>query len=105
MNATQSQTIAKSRKASTEVSVNSMTLVMTATRAYFDLVQAGVCPHCHGSFGKEQRSKGVGVTRTCSVCQHRWYVHRKLKRTRCLDCYAKQRRNNGGTKPLVARSI
>jgi integrase len=39
----------------------------------------------------------AGVTRTCESCRHRWYIHKRIKRTRCLDCFSEQRRNKRTT--------
>jgi hypothetical protein len=77
--------------------INGEVFISTTKRKDFDLVMAGICPHCRGNLGDEIRGSGVGVTRTCESCHHRWYLHKRIKRTRCLDCFSEQRRNKRNT--------
>jgi hypothetical protein len=78
---------------STPMSMNSKSFTSTSKREDFDLVVAGTCPHCRGHLGKEIRGRGAGVNLICKKCGHRWYLNRRIKRTRCLTCFAEQRRN------------
>lgn len=53
----------------------------------FDNVDNGICPHCQQeTLAKEVAGKGDGVTRTCTKCQHKWYLNRKIRTCKCLTC-------------------
>jgi hypothetical protein len=59
----------------------------------YDHVDAGNCPHCilvqpftQKTLQKDVAGKGDGVTRTCKLCQHKWYINRKIRTCACRTC-------------------
>jgi hypothetical protein len=66
-------------------------LPSTTKRSNFDLVAAGVCPHDNARLGDEIRGSGVGVTRVCESCGHKWYLNRKIRTCKCLTCSGARR--------------
>jgi putative component of toxin-antitoxin plasmid stabilization module len=71
---------------------NTKSLPSTTKRANFDQVAAGVCPHDSARLGDEIRGSGIGVTRVCETCGHRWYLNKKIKTCKCLSCSADKRK-------------
>ena len=55
-------------------------------RSNFALVAGGRCPHDGGALGDEVPTKGFGVTRRCGVCDHVWYLNRKIHTCKCETC-------------------
>ena len=61
----------------------------------FELVASGKCPHCEASLGDEVAGRGIGTTRVCSKCEHRWYLNRLIITCKCVTCCAiKRKRRN-----------
>jgi hypothetical protein len=78
--------IVGSKKAIEPAVLNGEILPSTTKRSNFDLVAAGVCPHDNARLGDEIRGSGVGVTRVCESCGHKWYLNRKIRTCKCLTC-------------------
>ncbi len=72
--------------------LNGEILPSTKRQGNFDLVAAGVCPHDGAKLGDKIRGSGIGVTRVCETCGHRWYLNTKIKTCKCLTC-GKQKRS------------
>ena len=83
---TTKQANAGSKKAAVSDVVNEELSKLAVKRTNFDLVAVGVCPHCQGRLSSEVVGKGVGVTRVCETCGHRWYVNAKIRTCKCLTC-------------------
>jgi hypothetical protein len=93
INITEVSKMAKQKKAMVTESKNSKPLTSTIKRSNFDLVALGVCPHCDAKLGDEVHTTGSGVIRTCEKCQHRWYLNRKIRTTKCQTCASVKRKN------------
>ena len=55
----------------------------------FSEVARGECPHCDARLDDEVaclNGYGVGATRTCSSCEHKWYLNRFNHRCGCFTC-------------------
>ena len=71
---------------------NTKLLPSTKKRSNFDQVASSICPHDGAKLGDEIRGKGIGVTRVCESCQHRWYLNKKIKTCKCLSCSVDKRK-------------
>jgi hypothetical protein len=58
----------------------------------FDLVAQGKCPHDEAKLGDEVACKGEGITRTCTKCQHVWYLNSKIHTCACRTCVTSKRK-------------
>ena len=106
------------KKVAEPVVANAVTSQKEGKRTNFDLVVVGVCPHDNEKLGEEVRGSGVGVTRVCETCAHKWYINKKIRTCKCLTCNGTKRnateraitnrnmersgKNNGG--PFWART-
>ena len=68
----------------------------TKKTSNFELVASGKCPHDNASLGDEVAGKGVGITRTCSSCGHRWYLNKKIHTCKCQTCSADKQKSKKG---------
>jgi hypothetical protein len=82
-----------SKKAVEPKKVNSEILTSAKKQGNFDLVSGGRCPHCDSKLGDEIKGKGVGFIRVCTKCQHRWYLNRKIRTTKCQTCSSDKRKS------------
>ena len=80
-----------SKKAVEPNVLNGEILLSTTKSANFDLVAGGSCPHDGAKLGNEIRTNGIGVTRTCEICCHTWYLNKKIRTCKCLTCYGAKR--------------
>ena len=90
------QATAGTKKANEPRVANAVTSRPAPKRTKYDLVAVGVCPHDNAKLGDEIRGRGVGVTRNCEKCGHRWYLNMKIKTCKCITCSSNKRK--GGEK-------
>ena len=57
----------------------------------FDLAEQSKYPHDNASLGDEVACKDEGITRTCTNCQHVWYLNREIHTCACRTCQKAKR--------------
>ncbi|MBN1367189.1 MAG: hypothetical protein JW967_04620 [Dehalococcoidales bacterium] len=61
-------------------------------KANYILVSTGKCPHDNAKLEDAVACKGIGVTRVCKKCKHKWYLNEKIHTCKCQTCSTEKRK-------------